>query len=106
MQKDALGGAAKNEFSDPRMTVRPHDQQIGLVLGVVVLEDVSDRVPVGLDVLRNHFDAGSRKVLRQPTSRLPPNAVLPVRAKRPRTASGERSYLRISAYGEARKHNT
>lgn len=70
MQKDAFGGATENEFSNPRVAVRPHDQQIGLVLGDIVLEDVSDRVTVGPDVLRNDFDAVSRKVLRQLHDRL------------------------------------
>jgi len=66
MEKNALGSAAENKFSDPRVTICPHDKQIDFVFGDIVFEDMPDRLPVRLDVFRNRFDAMSCEVLRQP----------------------------------------
>jgi hypothetical protein len=68
--ENALGRAAKNEFSDPRVPIRTHYKQVDLVFADIRLKNIPNCSPIGLHVLGDDFHTMSRQMSRQFRNRL------------------------------------
>src|SRR5215472_11238469 len=63
--KYPLGGSSKDKFSDSRVPIRPHDQQIGVAIRHMSFKHVTNATSLGIDFVEYHLDAMSRQVLRK-----------------------------------------
>src|SRR5262245_15251281 len=63
--KYPLGSSSKDKFSESRVPVPPHDQQIGVAIRHMSFKHVTNATSLGIDFVEYHLDAVSRQVLRQ-----------------------------------------
>jgi hypothetical protein len=50
----------QGKFSDPRVPVRPHDQNIGVPISHMRFKHITDAASFGVDFVEHHVDTMSR----------------------------------------------
>src|SRR6266513_37357 len=70
-RKHALGGSPKNKFPEPRVSVRAHDQKIGIPISHVSFKHTTDAASFGIYFVEDHVGPMSGHVLRKLRTRPP-----------------------------------
>src|SRR6516225_9261534 len=61
--KHALGRAAKNEFSKPRVAIRTHDKEIDFVFENIRAEHIANRAAIALHLFGDDFHSMAYQML-------------------------------------------